>query len=191
MPHRLIRGLALLAAVAAARAPVPLAAQAGVVILARHGEKAAEPAGNPALSAAGEARAAALDSALAGARVDAVFVTEFTRTMRTGASVASRRHLRAQVIPVRGDSLAHARAVVAALRARPRGDAVLVVEHSNTIPAIIAALGGPALPELCRNEYATLFVLVLERGRPPRLIRSTFGTPDPADAGCGPASMMR
>ena len=191
MSHRLIGALAVLAGIIAAAPGAPLAAQAGIVILARHGEKAAGPAGNPALSAAGEARAAALDSALAGTRVTAVFVTEFTRTMRTGLPVAVRRHLRAQVIPVRGDSLAHARAVVAALRARPRGDAVLVVEHSNTIPAIIAALGGPALPELCRNEYASLFVLVLERGRPPRLIRSRFGAPDPLDAGCGPESPMR
>ena len=169
----------------------PLAAQATVVILARHGEKAAEAADNPTLSAAGEARAAALAHALAGARLDAVFATEFTRTQQTAAPAAAAHHLKVRVLPVHGDSLAHARAVAAAIRVRPAGDAVLVVEHSNTIPAIITALGGPDLPELCRNEYETLFVLVREPGHQPRLIRSRFGAPDPADAGCAPGTMTR
>lgn len=169
----------------------PLAAQASVIILARHGEKAAEPADDPALSAAGEARAAALARALEGTRLDAVFATEFTRTQRTAAPSAAAHRLRVRILPVHGDSLAHARAVVAALRVRPAGDVVLVVEHSNTIPAIIAALGGPDLPELCRNEYATLFVLTREPGRRPSLIRSQFGTPDPADAGCAQSTMGR
>lgn len=169
----------------------PLAAQATVIILARHGEKAAEPARDPALSAAGEARAAALARALEGARLDAVFATEFTRTQRTAAPSAAAHRLRVRILPVHGDSLAHARAVAAAIRVRPAGDVVLVVEHSNTIPAIIAALGGPDLPELCRNEYATLFVLTREPGRRPSLIRSQFGTPDPADAGCAQSTMGR
>lgn len=186
------RAGALFAAAAFAGASMqPLAAQATVIILARHGEKAVEPEANPALSAAGEARAAALAQALASARLDAVFATEFTRTQRTAAPAAAAHHLRVRILAVHGDSLAHARAVAAAIRARPRGDAVLIVEHSNTIPAIIAALGGPELPELCRNEYATLFVLVRQPGREPTLIRSQFGAPDPADAECAAASMSR
>jgi broad specificity phosphatase PhoE len=169
----------------------PLAAQATIIILARHGEKAVEPGANPALSAAGEARATALAQALASARLDAVFATEFTRTQRTAEPAAAAHHLRVRILPVHGDSLAHARAVAAAIRARPRGDAVLIVEHSNTIPAIIAALGGPELPELCSNEYATVFVLVRQPGREPRLIRSQFGAPDPADSECAAAAMSR
>ena len=196
MSHRLRRaafraGVVFAAAALAAGPGRPLAAQATVIILARHGEKAAEPADNPALSAAGEARATALAQALGSARLDAVFATEFTRTQRTAAPAAAAHHLRVRILPVHGDSLAHARIVAAAIRARPRGDAVLVVEHSNTIPAIIAALGGPELPELCTNEYATLFVLVREPGRAPRLIRSHFGAPDPADAECAAATMSR
>ena len=184
------RAAAVLAAAALSAAAVrPVAAQATVIILARHGEKATGPGTDPALSAAGEARAGALALALESARLDAVFATEFIRTQRTAAPVAAAHHVPVRILPVRGDSVAHARAVAAAIRARPRGDAVLVVEHSNTIPAIIAALGGPELPELCRNEYATLFVLVRERGRAPRLIRSHFGAPDPADAECAAPAM--
>lgn len=160
-----------------------VAAQAALVILARHGEKADTTEDAP-LSPAGEARAVALARAVAGTRLDAVFTTEFVRTQRTGAPAAAARGLKERVIPVRGDSIAHAQAVVAALRAEPAGAAVLVVEHSNTIPAIIAALGGPADLKVCRLEYATLFFLLLDRPRPPRLIRSSFGAPDPPGAGC-------
>ncbi len=192
MPHKLtpIR-VALTVLGLLATAPIPARAQASIVILARHGEKAAEPAGDPALSAAGEARATALAQAVGAVRIDAVFVTEYRRTQRTGAPAASARGLQETIIPVSGDSIAHARAVAAALRARPAGDAVLAVEHSNTIPAIIAALGGPSLPELCRDEYSTLFVLILMPGRPARLVRSSFGAADPPGGGCAAPAMSR
>jgi broad specificity phosphatase PhoE len=188
MSHRLrLRAPILAAAVVLGLTPLgarPAAGQATLVILARHGEKADTTEDTP-LSAAGEARAEALARAVAGARLDAVFATEFVRTQRTGAPAATARGLKERLIPVRGDSMAHARAVAAALWAERPGAAVLVVEHSNTIPAIIAALGGPADVQVCRLEYATLFVLSLDRRHPPRLIRSSFGAADPPGAGCG------
>ena len=187
MPDRLRpRTIVLAASLAIGLTPVaarPAAAQAALVILARHGEKADTTEDTP-LSPAGEARAVALARAVAGTRLDAVFATEFVRTQRTGAPAAAARRLRERVIPVQGDSIAHARAVAAALRAEPAGAAVLVVEHSNTIPAIIAALGGPADLKICRLEYATLFILLLDRSHPPRLIKSSFGAPDPPGGGC-------
>lgn len=186
MPDRLI-ARAVLVAIAAVAGPAmrPLRAQASLVVIARHGEKIDSSQDSP-LSAAGEVRAAALARAVADTRLDAVFVTEFIRTQLTGAPAAAARGLKERVIPLRGDSIAHARAVVAALRRERPGAAVLIVEHSNTIPAIIAALGGPGGLKVCRLEYSTLFVLVLDRGRRPRLLRSSFGAADPPGAGCGP-----
>ncbi len=170
--------------------PQAAAGQAATVILVRHAEKAAEPSADPGLTAGGEARAQALAEALEAARLDAVLVTEYRRTQLTGAPTARRRRLTPIVVPVRGDSLAHAQAVVRLLRARPRGDAVLVVEHSNTIPAIIAELGGPALPELCAGEYATMFVLAVPARGPPHVIRATYGAAEAADARrCGSPAM--
>lgn len=180
------RAIVLAGSLALGLTPVgarPAAGQAALVILARHGEKADTTEDTP-LSAAGEARAVALARAVAGTRLDAVFATEFVRTQRTGEPAAVARGLKERVIPVRGDSIAHARAVAAALRAEPAGAVILVVEHSNTIPAIIAALGGPGDVRVCRLEYATLFVLLLDRPHAPRLIRSSFGAPDPPGAGC-------
>jgi hypothetical protein len=61
---------------------------------------------------------------------------------------------------------------------------VVVVGHSNTIPPIIAALGGPALPDICDGEHARLFTLILPPGAPSRLLQSSYGAPDPAEP-CG------
>ncbi len=73
---------------------------------------------------------------------------------------------------------------------RHAGSVVLVVGHSNTVPSIIAALGGPKLADLCDSAYSNLFVLVLGEPGGARLIRSRFGDADPAaDPAC--AAMTR
>jgi hypothetical protein len=63
---------------------------------------------------------------------------------------------------------------------------VLVVGHSNTVPAIVNALGGPKLPELCDASYATIFLLTpAANGLPVQLVRASYGAPDaPAAANC-------
>ena len=158
-----------------------------VVIVVRHAEKAAEPAQDPPLTPAGEARARALADALADAHVDAVLSTPFARTRSTAAPLAAKRSLTTEIVPVTGGTPAHAAAVAAAVREKHSGQTVLVVEHSNTVPAVVRALGGPAMPDLCDAQYASLFVLVLPPDDgPARLVRSTYGAPDAADAGaCG------
>lgn len=161
-----------------------VAAEPSVVVLVRHAEKAAAPADDPALSAEGEQRARALAAAVADFRIDAIVTTQFVRTQRTAGVVAADRRLQPIVVKAGGDAAAHAEAVADAVRARPAGEAVLVVGHSNTVPAIIGALGGPTLPALCDAEYANLFVLVMAPGGP-RLVRAQYGTPDaPAAADC-------
>jgi phosphohistidine phosphatase SixA len=157
----------------------PLAAQ--TVILVRHAEKADVPGNDPPLSAAGTARAEALQAALEHANVSHVIVTSRQRTTLTAADVISAGHLTPVVVPLgRGDS-AHVAAVAAAVRQIPKGDAVLVVGHSNTVPPIIGALGGPQLPALCDASYSTIFVLELDRS-PVRLVRAHYGAPDPTGA---------
>jgi bisphosphoglycerate-dependent phosphoglycerate mutase len=71
------------------------------------------------------------------------------------------------------------------IRGRYAGRTVVVVGHSNTIPAVIAALGGPKVNDLCENEYSTMFTLIIDEAAGVRLIRSSYGAPDLADAaGC-------
>lgn len=166
---------------AATARQAPSAAPATLVLLVRHGEKAAAPADDPPLSDAGRARAQALAAALADARVSAIVVSSRRRTLDTAAPLAAARRLTPEVVPIGGSTTEHVAAVAAAVR-RHAGGVVLVVGHSNTIPAIVAALGGPRLPDLCDASYATLLALELPADGAPRLVRAAFGAPDPADA---------
>ncbi len=166
-------------------APLAVQAQPSTVVLVRHGEKALAPADNPPLSAEGEARAEALARVLADTHVDAVVTTGLARTAGTAAPLVRARGLTPIIVAAGRDVPAHARATAAAVRARPAGEVVLVVGHSNTLADIIAALGGPKMPELCDQEYASLFVLELRENGPARLIRSSYGAPDTeADINC-------
>ena len=174
------RSLLLLAALLAAAAPAR-AQDSTVVNVVRHAEKADDSA-DPPLSAAGEARARALAERLADARPDAVLVTQYVRTHATAAPTLAAARLAPWQIPTRGGELPHAAAVARAIRGELAGRTVLVVGHTSTVPAVVHALGGPELPELCETEYANLFVVVLRDGAAPRFERRTYGTPDPEGA---------
>lgn len=170
----------LFALVLALLSAAPAAAQdSTVVYLVRHAEKAAD-AGDPPLSAAGEARALALAERLADAGVGAVVVTQYRRTGATAAPTAAAAGVEPRVVAAAPGPVPHPRAVADAVR--EAGGTVLVVGHSNTVTAIVRALGGPPLPALCDAEYANLFVLVLRPGAEPRLERGTYGAPDPDGA---------
>jgi len=151
---------------------------APLVLLVRHAEKASDPADDPPLTAAGEERAQALAAALRDAGVTAVITTQLRRTHDTAQPLAAARGITPEVVPVGWEDIAdNARAVAAAVR-RQAGEAVLVVGHANNIPAVIAALGGPHLPDICASVYANLFVLIPGAGEA-RLVRSRFGATDP------------
>jgi phosphohistidine phosphatase SixA len=122
------------------------------VIFSRHAEKAATPANDPPLTAAGEKRAKILASMLADSGVAAIYTSELHRTQQTAAPLAARTHLTPVVIPANDTD-----ALVKAIRERKSG-VVVVVGHSNKLPEIIAKLGGPAvtIPE---TDYDNLFIL--------------------------------
>lgn len=175
---RLLRSLVVAAALAL---PAAAGAQATTVILVRHAEKAvAAPGDNdPLLSEAGIARARALRDALADAGVQAVIVTPFKRTRLTATPAMEQRGLQPQVVAT---TPTHVADVAKAVREH-KGKTVLVVGHSNTIPAIVGALGGPKLPDLCDAQYAQLFTLVIPETGAPALVRSQYGAADAPTAG--------
>jgi broad specificity phosphatase PhoE len=159
-------------------------AQPSTVILVRHAERATEPANDPVLTDAGAQRAKDLAAALAGARVTAVVTTQLQRTQLTAKPLMESLGLTAPiVVRAGGGASGHADSVAATVMRRPAGDVVLVVGHSNTIPAIIAALGGPKMADLCDGQYSNLYVLeYAAAGAAPRFIKAKYGTADAADA---------
>ena len=109
-----------------------------LVLLVRHGEKAAAPADDPPLTEAGLARAQALRAALADAGVQHVIATPRRRTGDTARPLAQALGLTPELVPLSAGAT-HVAAVADAVR-RHAGEVVLVVGHSNTVPAIVGAL---------------------------------------------------
>lgn len=148
------------------------------VILVRHAEKAAEPANDPPLTAAGEARAKMLLEAVRDAGVSAIITTELLRTRATAQPTAAALGITPEVVSARG--AAHAQDVAAAVK-KHAGATVLVVGHSNTIPNIIAALGAKQPGAICDPEYDGFYVVTL-RGTAAAVVRSRYGEPSRLDA---------
>jgi broad specificity phosphatase PhoE len=166
-------------------AVAPLAAQqraATTVILVRHAEKAATPAEDPGLTDAGQARARALAAIARDAGVTAIITTQFARARETARPAAEALGVTAEVAKAGGAQ--HAQEVAGLISAHA-GGVVLVVGHSNTIPAIIAALGAPPPPAICDSEYDNLFIVTIPASGPPRVIRARYGEPSPMNAACG------
>jgi broad specificity phosphatase PhoE len=171
-----LRVLALGAALAACLAAAP----PSTVIVVRHAEVAARTT-DPPLSEAGMERGQALASMLAASGVKAIYVTEFTRTQQTAQPLAERLKLK----PARIDASKTA-ALVDAVRAVGTGP-VLIVGHSNTIPDIIAALGGPRIA-IAATEYDGMFVLSLS-AEGTSFVRLRYGKESSASA--EPAATMK
>ena len=135
-----MRTLVLVAALLGFGAPTPPEspnAPPTVVLLVRHGEKGAQPANDPPLSAEGQARANALVAVTRQAGVTAIITTQFERTRKTAEPTAVELKITPEVVQAGG--AAHAKAVADQVM-KHVGGTVLVVGHSNTIPAIVGAL---------------------------------------------------
>jgi len=153
----------LIAGTAIAMTLIPaLASAQKMVILTRHAERAdgvatmttmtGAPA-DPLLSDAGGARAQKLATMLADANITAMFTTEFRRTKDTAAPLAAKLKVSPEVV-----AAAQTAVMIEKIKAHAN-DIVFVVGHSNTVPAIIKALGGPDVT-IGDNEYDNLFIYV-------------------------------
>ncbi|NUQ11098.1 MAG: histidine phosphatase family protein [Gemmatimonadaceae bacterium] len=175
--------MAALAALVLLAAPATTAlAQATVVLVVRHAERSPG-TGDVPISEAGHARARALADLASAAGVQAVIHTQFQRTRQTAEPFLAAAGVSATVVSTQSDIGAHSRDVAAAVR-QHAGKTVLVVGHSNTVPAIVAALGGTRYPDLCDAEYDALFTVILADDGAVRTIRSRFGAATPPGPEC-------
>lgn len=138
---------------------IPVFANAQMVIVVRHAERADDGASpgtsmtaspDPELSAAGKARAQKLAAMLGDAGITAIFTTEYRRTKDTGAPLAAKTGVAAEVVLARD-----AAALIAKIKSHKTG-AVLVVGHSNTVPAVVKALGG-SIVTMADDEYDSMY----------------------------------
>ena len=107
---------------------------------------------DPDLLPAGTARAEALARWFRGKRLCAVLVTQYKRTRQTAAPTAAGRGLAILTYDAADTAGAVARAKASACP-------VLIVGHSNTVPDIVAQLGGTRPADLAHEDFGDVWAV--------------------------------
>ncbi|MGK0388732.1 MAG: 2,3-bisphosphoglycerate-dependent phosphoglycerate mutase [Maribacter sp.] len=138
----------------------------GQVILARHAER---DDGVDALNAIGEQRAIDLAEILHDTDIEAVYCSQYERTKETARAICEALGLEPTIYD------AHQIYELAIrIKKHHAGKTVLVIGHSNTVPATINEFGiVPPLEDLGHDEYSNLYIL--NYGRKNSLILLQFG----------------
>jgi broad specificity phosphatase PhoE len=147
------------------------------VIFVRHAEKAAMPADDPGLSPAGQRRVAELTRQLVDADVvagvDAVYATPYRRTEETARPVAD-----ALSLPINSYDAADTEAIMEHIVKVHKGKVILVVGHSNTVPALIGNMGASKrVPEIAEDEYDNIYIVSIPWFGKTKTIRLRYGEP--------------
>ena len=144
---------------------------ATTIILVRHAEKAPVDGDMP-ISEAGIARAKELARVLAGARITAIYTTQYRRTRETVAPLAEALKLTPEAIETGKEYPAN---VVRAIREKHQGGTVLVAGHSNTTVDVLRELGMKDPPFIPEPQFDDLFVCTLVEGAPASCVALRYG----------------
>lgn len=130
------------------------------LILVRHAEKANDGTKDPGLTADGEARAADLVKMLGETKIDAIYSTNYKRTMSTVQPLAAVKGLSILTYePMKGEEMDK-------ILQQHAGATVVISGHSNTTPWIANYfLGQEELTDFKDSDYNNLIILsVLKKG---------------------------
>ncbi|MEM7611346.1 MAG: histidine phosphatase family protein [Pseudomonadota bacterium] len=147
------------------------------LIFVRHAEKAEQPSDNPGLTPAGTQRALELGRVLSDidvvASVDAIYISQYRRTVDTARPIA-----RIANIDARPFDVSNVEAEVIEIVRRHKGKIVLIVGHSNTIAPMIEELGGSKkLPEIVDGEYDNMYIVTIPWFGKVKTLRLRYGVP--------------
>ena len=147
------------------------------IFLVRHGETVA-PMGTDLrpLSEAGHRRAALLATLLKEAGISTIFTSDLERTVKTAEPLAQSLRIEPQALEQLNTRFKQSdlEALVARLRRVHSQDNVLVVGHSNSVPALLKALGHPVEIKISEADFGNLFVLMPKSEGPPTLLRLRY-----------------
>lgn len=146
------------------------------IILIRHAEKNVEPGNaDPNLSPAGQVRAQELVRMFGDAGIGAIYASQYKRTQQTVKPLADKLGIPDTQVDAKNTA-----EVIKQIRARHNGEVIFVSGHNNTVPEIIAALGGPRLPIIPETEFDNLYIVTVYRVGGAKLLKLKYGSPMPA-----------
>ncbi|TDR16362.1 winged helix-turn-helix domain-containing protein [Marinicella litoralis] len=125
------------------------------IYILRHTEKADETSENPVLSPAGIARAKYWKKVLQHTSFDQVFTTEFKRNIQTANLIASNSSVKPEMYyPMSFD--------VVNFMNQIKGQTVLIIGHSNTIPDMVNRLiNETKYPPMSHQNYNILYTITI------------------------------
>jgi broad specificity phosphatase PhoE len=142
------------------------------VIVVRHAEKIIDP-NNPDvdLSEAGIARAKEIAREFGDAGINAIYATQYKRTWQTVGPLSDKTG-----VPVTIVNSKNTADLLAQIRAQHSGQTIFIAGHNNTVPEIIAALGGPQYPIIPETEYDNLFIVTVYRTGKAKVVKMKYGS---------------
>jgi len=154
------------------------------VILIRHAEKIIDP-NNPDvdLSPAGQARAQELARMFGDAGINAIYATQYKRTQETVKPLSDKIGVPVTVMNSKGTA-----DLLAQIRAQHSGQTVFIAGHNNSVPEIIAALGGPKYPIIPESEYDNLYIVTVYRTGQAKVVKMKYGAASEQGVGNKPTA---
>jgi broad specificity phosphatase PhoE len=147
------------------------------MFLVRHGDTVREK-GNPdvPLSEAGERRALALAALLKDSGINVIYTTGLQRTVKTAEPLAKLLSIEPKLQPQLrpGTKPADIEKFANLLSAEHSQDIVLAVLHSNSVPALLKALGHPEAIKIPETEFDNLFVIIPRPNGIPTVLRLRY-----------------
>ena len=146
------------------------------VILVRHAEKKIVPPENkdPDISEEGVKRAEELAKMFADAGIGAIYASQYKRTQQTVKPLVEKLGIAAAVIEAQKTP-----ELIKHIRAQKAGQVVFVAGHNNTVPEVIAGLGGPKLPIIPETQYDNLYILTINSDGSTKLLKLKYGSSQP------------
>jgi broad specificity phosphatase PhoE len=143
------------------------------VIVLRHAEKVIDP-NNPDvdLSEAGYARAKELAREFGDAGINAIYATQYKRTQETVKPLSDKTGVPVSVVNSKNTA-----DLLTQIRAQHSGQTIFIAGHNNTVPEIVAALGGPQYPIIPETEYDNLFIVTIYRTGKAKVVKMKYGSP--------------
>ena len=146
--------------------------QAATYFLVRHAEKQGE-GNNPNLTDAGQKRATELARILEDIPLDAIYSTDYLRTMETATPTALKQN-----ISITKYDPSDLNQFATSVLNNNKDHTVLIVGHSNTTPALINIFAGSEVyAPLSEKEYDHLYILTIYQKGDVEILKMKYGAP--------------
>ncbi|HWS40274.1 MAG TPA: phosphoglycerate mutase family protein [Arenimonas sp.] len=133
------------------------------VFLIRHAEKVISTNKNPALSEIGTQRANALVQVFNNAKPAAIFTTQYQRTQLTAKPLSTAIEVPITILEANAENTEQYPALLMQkICVLPAGSNVLVVGHSNTLPAIMEDWTKQPAKPIADEEYNRIFMVMIQ-----------------------------